>query len=82
MSSSERSRARCSVVLCVEVLPDDEWGDDCTVAQVRQQGVRSAEAVVRRMLETKVHGGRVKLVRIDAVNVVTFSRPPAEPAGG
>lgn len=74
MSAAERAIARCKVVLCVEVTPSDRWGDDCPISQVRKQGASAAENIVRRMIEAKVGGGSVRLLRMDAINVITFDR--------
>lgn len=77
MSTNERSQARCKVVLTIEVVPHDAWGDDCSIAQVRAQATRAAVGMVRGMLDAQIKGGTMRLVSVDETNVVTFQKAVA-----
>jgi len=69
---NERAQARCSVTMTIEVIPDDVWGDDCSIAQVRKQGIDSARSMIEKMFRDN---RRFSLLRIDKADVVTFQEP-------
>lgn len=56
----KRPRATVTVRVVLEVGVDAEWGDDCTVGQVRDQGCREAMAKVRRAIDAS--NGRFRFV--------------------
>lgn len=59
-----KATVRVRVVLGVEVA--STWGDNCSVAQVRKQGVDAAEAIVRRALKD---AAEVKVLGVESLEM-------------
>jgi hypothetical protein len=58
-----RVQASVRVRASVEIAPDTGWGDDCTVAQARSQGIEAALA----LLDRAIAGPTLTKDRADAI---------------
>ena len=66
---SGRALIRVQVVLSIEVR--DAWGDDCTIGQVKNQGMQAATQKLRGLIA----GSGVKVVSIGDPLVVLGGDP-------
>lgn len=64
------AKASVTVHLVLEVEIDPVWGPNCTIGQVRAQGIESAERTFRLALEGgKPERERLRVVRSTCANV-------------
>lgn len=59
--------ATVKVKLVVEVQSHGSWGQDCTIAQAKDQGLEAAMANLQRALGT---ASGIKVIRAEAVDIV------------
>jgi hypothetical protein len=66
--------ATIRVQVLVEVAVGASWGDDCSVGQVRKQGVEEAVGAVTRLVH--VEGSKVRVVGAVASDMVLRESKP------
>lgn len=72
-----RVQAKVRVRASVEIAPDTGWGDDCTVAQARSQGIEAALALLGRAIA----GPTLTKERADAISAsIAAKHLPAIPS--